>query len=204
MSNLTNAEREYIDLAGDPDVEGGVIDCAGGTTGRINPLQIRSSPKPEVGEEWEGDFYEKSEELSEMALHIQSLRAFFKLYLGEALTAGKRALLETLLIELYHKFDITWDTNVSQIPNDRFPIMSDLYDLGKEKLKQDTGISDRKKALLEELLEDLQSCAYGADRFIWNGPTTLEARTHFTVLDTSNLLDADENVQNAQFFNMVA
>ncbi len=197
-----DAEREYIDLAGDPDVEGEVIDCAGGTTGRINPLQIRSSPKPEEDEEWEADFYEKPDVISEMALHIQNLRAFFKLYLGEALTSGKRALLETLLIELYERFGITWDTDVSKISNDEFPIMSDLYDFGRDKLEMDKSLSERKKLLLEELLEDLQSCAHGADRFIWNGPTTLEARSHFTVLDTSNLLDADENVQNAQFFNM--
>lgn len=197
-----DAEKEYIDLANDPDIEGEVIDCAGGATGRINPLQIRSSPKPEAGETWEDDFYEQSENISEMALHIQNLRAFFKLYMGESLTPGKKTLLEILLIELYNKFDIDWGTDVSKIPNEKFPIMRDLYDYGKEKLENDDTISGRRKALLEELLEDLYSCAYGADQFIWNGPTTLTAKSNFTVLNTSNLLDMDENVQNAQFFNM--
>ena len=197
-----DAEREYIDLANDPDVEVEVIDCAGGTTGRINPLQIRSSPKLEEGEDGPDDFYEKSDDLSEMALHIQNLRAFFQLYLGKALTPGKRALLEALLVEVYNNFGIEWDTDVSGIPNEKFPIMSDLYDHGKRKLEEDSAISNRKRELLEELLEDLHSCAYGADQFIWNGPTTLETQKNFTVLDTSNLLDADENVQNAQFFNM--
>jgi len=197
-----DAEREYVDLANDSDFEGEIIDCSGGATGRINPLQIRSSPRPEAGESWDGDFYEMEENVSEMALHIQNLRAFFKLYLGDALTPGKKALLEILLIELYNTFNINWDTDVSKIPNDKFPILRDLYDLGAEKLKNDNKLSDRRKVLLEELLEDLYSCAYGADQFIWNGPTTLNARTNFTVLDTSNLLEADENVQNAQFFNM--
>lgn len=197
-----DAEKEYVDLATDPDIDGEVIDCSGGSTGRINPLQIRTSPHPEKGESWEGDFYEQEENVSEVALHIQNLRAFFKLYLGEALTPGKKSLLEILLIELYNKFGITWETDVSKIPNEEFPVMSDLYDLGAEKLKNDKTLSGRRKALLEELLEDLYSCAYGADQFIWNGPTTLSAKTNFTVLNTSNLLDADENVQNAQFFNM--
>ena len=38
-------EEEYVDLASHPDIKGDVIDCAGGSTGRINPLQVRYSPR---------------------------------------------------------------------------------------------------------------------------------------------------------------
>lgn len=199
---IFDAEHEYIDSANDPDIQGDVIDGAGGESGRINPLQIRTSPKPEEDDQWEDDFYDQTENTSDMALHIQNLRAFFQLYLGEALTAGKRNLLEILLIEVYNKFGIFWDTDVLSIPNEAFPILRDLYDYGEEKLKTDETLSARKKELLEELLEDLHSCAYGADQFIWNGPTTINPRSNYIVVDTSKLLEADENVQNAQFFNL--
>ena len=38
-------EEEYVDLAAHPDINGDVIDCAGGSTGRINPLQVKYSPR---------------------------------------------------------------------------------------------------------------------------------------------------------------
>jgi len=196
-----DAEKEYISLANDPDIDGEVIDCSGGTTGRINPLQIRSSPKPTTEEEWEDEQFYEDKEVSEMALHIQNLRAFFTLYLPGEMSTGKRAVLEELLIKLYKKFGIDWDTDCSKIPNENWPVMRDLYNLGKTELEEE-GLSERRHNLLEELLENLHSCAYGADQFLWNGPTTLRAEKNFVVLNTSNLLDADQNVQNAQFFNM--
>ena len=63
-------EKEYQDLARHPDVEGDIIDCAGGSTGRINPLQIRVSPrvtKEDIGEgEDERDYFEYDEEYGQM------------------------------------------------------------------------------------------------------------------------------------------
>ena len=67
-----------------------------------------------------------------MALHFQTLRTFFKLLYPE-LNSIQIAYLEEVLEELYGKFNITWNTDITGIPNNKFPIMTDLYNLLEEK-----------------------------------------------------------------------
>ena len=40
------------------------------------------------------------------------------------------------------------------------------------------------------------------DSFLWNGITTLTSKSKYIVLDTSKLLEMDDNIRNAQFFNL--
>lgn len=249
-------EKEYKGLAKHPYINGDIIDCAGGSTGRINPLQIRPAPRVteedlEEGERLE-DYYEfdDSNGISDMALHIQQLRTFFLLYFGrKAFTAGIKTVLEECLIELYNDFNITWDTDITKLKNTDFPIMENLYEKVKSKVimpdKKDITINfncnvdvdklynpdgtasseyikflkdikeELKNALIEKeeitqhksnLYEELSILLYsigvGADRQIWNGHTTIDPKTDFIVLDVSNLLETDENVRKAQFFNL--
>lgn len=201
-------EQEYQDLANHPDIDGKIVDAAGGTTGRINPLQIRVSPRLteedlDAGESMDEFFeYDSDYGISDMALHIQNLRAFFKLYFGaEAFTAGVKVALEKCLIETYNHFKITWDTDISGLKNTDFPILSDLYKT-VEKYTKDPKISGYEHDNYAHLLDLLYSAAHGADQFIWNGPTTIEADTALVVLNASKLLDLDENVKRAQFFNL--
>ncbi|MDI9241915.1 VirB4 family type IV secretion system protein [Fusibacillus kribbianus] len=202
-------EQEYIDLARHEDIKGDVIDCAGGQTGRINPLQVRYSPKLEEEDldhaslESEDIYQDEGHGISDLALHIQNLRTFFKLYLGESYNNRKKVLLEEALIETYEKFGITWDTDISKLTNQQFPIMRDLWNTIDEKVSDRSEESDRRKTLFEELKEDLKSAAMGADSFMWNGHTTVDPKSSFVVLDASALLETDKNVKNAQLHNIM-
>lgn len=205
---IFDPEREYQDLALDPDVKGDIIDCAGGTTGRINPLQIRVSPVVDEKELKDGEdyseFYDYDDQngLSDMALHIQNLRSFFKLYFGEKeFTSSIKTALEISLIETYNSFNITWDTDIKNLKPEDFPYMSHLYDI-VEKFATDEDATEAKKSNYEQLKGLLYSVAKGADQYIWNGPTTINPKSKFIVLDTSKLLDLDENVKRAQFMNL--
>lgn len=249
-------EKEYKELAKHPYINGDIIDCAGGSTGRINPLQIRPAPRVTMEDldkdEKMEDYYEfdESNGISDMALHIQQLRTFFMLYFGrKAFTAGIKTVLEECLIETYNDFNIYWDTDINKLKNTDFPIMENLYEKVKSKIrmpdKKDISITfninvdadklynedgsasdeyikllkdikdDLKNTLIEkeeitqrksELYEDLAMLLYsigvGADRQIWNGYTTIDPKTDFIVLDVSSLLETDENVRKAQFFNL--
>ena len=201
-------EKEYQDLARHPDVEGDIIDCAGGSTGRINPLQIRVSPrvtKEDIGEgEDERDYFEYDEEygVSDLALHIQNLRTFFKLYFGaDAFDSGIKTALEECLIEMYRKFGITWETDIGNLEPEDYPILTDLYETVEEMAKRE-GLSEYKRSVYDELKDLLFSVAKGADQQMWNGPTTIQAKSKFVVLDMSKLLEVDENVKRAQFMNI--
>lgn len=205
---MLDPEKEYQDLARHHNVQGDIIDCAGGTSGRINPLQIRVSPRVtkedlEKGETM-SDYYEYDEEngVSDLALHIQNLRTFFKLYFGsEAFDVGIKTALEECLIKTYEKWNITWDTDIAKLRPEDFPIMENLYETVLEAGK-DNDLSDYKRNIYDRLKDMLFSVAKGADKYIWNGPTSISPRSKFIVLDTSNLLDLDENVKRAQFMNL--
>lgn len=206
---IFDPEREYVDTAKSDYINGDVIDCASGINGRINPLQVRAvcQVKEEDLDEGESlDDYlnfdigdERAE--SQLALYIQQLRLFFASYFGkEDYNAELKTILEQTLIELYERFDITWDTDVTNIPNENFPIMRELYDYAKDRAEREE--NPYYKGLRDKLVLKLHSCAYGADQFIWNGYTTLSAKSDFIDLDVSKLLDLDDNVKRAQFCNL--
>lgn len=205
---IFDPEREYVDMTKTPLINGEVISGTGGQSGRINPLQIRAVPRVEAADladdEDIEDFFQYEETSSDMALYIQQLRLFFSLYFGkENFTIETKAILESCLIELYNSKNIYWDTDISNLEPEDFPIMSELYELVQKKVKeavenQDTYMRESYRKL-ETLL---YSVGVGADSFIWNGPTTLDPKSDFVVIDCSGLLDMDDNVKRAQFYNL--
>ena len=203
-------EEEYVDLAAHPDINGDVIDCAGGSTGRINPLQVKYSPRITEDDLNDGEnlndymVYDEEMGISDLALHIQNLRVFFKLYFGaESFDAGIKTALEECIIEVYRDFHITWDTEIAFLQPEDYPVIRDLYNKVEEKSKK-PDLSQYKQSVYDRLKDLLYSIAYGADQFIWNGPTTINPQSDFIVLNCSKLLELDENVKRAQFFNFTS
>jgi len=203
---IFDPEEEYIDLAMHPDVKGDVIDCAGGSTGRINPLQVRVAPRVmkedlEDGETIEDYLDYGDSDISDLALHIQNLRVFFKLYFGADNFNIVKTALEESLIEMYKEKGIVWDTDISTLKNEDFPIMEDLCAVVK-RIKESEGLSEYRKNNFDRLSDLLFPIGEGADKYIWNGYTTINPRSKFIVLNMSKLLDLDENVKRAQFMNL--
>ena len=207
---MFDPEEEYMDTATHTYVNGSVIRCAGGANGRINPLQARKTAvvrKEDLEEgELESDYlmFDENDGQSDLALYIQQLKVFFMLYFGkEEFTSSIRATLEKCLIELYVEKGIDWETDVETVPNEQWPIMEELYAKVQEKASEE-GISEYKRSSYEKLSDLLFSAACGADKIMWNGPTTLDAKTDFVDLVISSLLDASEEVKRAQFYNILS
>ena len=206
---MLDVEEEYVQMTRHPDIRGDVINCAGGENGRINPLQARKTAvvRKEDLEAGEGldDFIEFEEEdgSSDLALYIQQLKVFFRCYFGkDDFNNGVRSVLEECLIEVYKDFGIEWDTDIESIPNDKWPILKDLYAKVKEKSKG-KNMTDYRRNNLEQLQALLFSVGEGADQ-LWNGHTTLEAKSDFVDLVISSLLEVDENVKRAQLYNIMS
>lgn len=181
-------EREYVDLT--KNLGGKVINCGGGAGGRINPLQARSAPTEEDKEDTKGS------QLSDLALHFQTLRTFFRIYKWE-ITDSQIAKLEQVLEKTYKRFGITWETDVSKCRPKDFPVFSDMYeDLEKEAEAE----PDSKE--LRWLLLNLHSIAKGADAHIFNGATDLETNEDMIDLDISTLMEGDEHILRAQMHNI--
>lgn len=217
---VIDPESEYKDLC--HNLGGNWVNAVGGSAGRINPLQVRPSPRDEEGEadrlypgvgagmeETVGrKAYQLPEQdgadsgLCELAMHLKNLEIFFNLYIP-SLTDMQRAILKKSLVELYQDFGITWDTDVSGWDAGDFPVFSDLYALIQKKAGKKAecqGYAD-----LALLLYDL---AEGSDSFIWNGKSSIvDGGTRdggsITVLDTNALQETSDNIKRTQYFNLL-
>ncbi|MBU3173285.1 VirB4 family type IV secretion system protein [Clostridium estertheticum] len=122
---IIDPEREYKDLC--KNLHGQWINCGGGKGGRINPLQVKDVPIDDDDEEEDTIlFTDEGKGMGTLALHFQTLRTFFSLYLKN-IDDDLQATLEEVLEELYKSRGITWDTDTSKIPNEQYPILKDLY-----------------------------------------------------------------------------
>lgn len=192
---IVDPEREYKELC--EKVNGSWIDCGGGSKGRINPLQVLDVPLDEDLEDDEEPLY--SEELAKrgpLSLHFQTLRVFFKCYLRE-ISKTDQSYLEIALEAVYEKFDITWTTDPKTIPNDKWPLLKDLYEWLDQKAKEQPDKPWDRLAVM------LRSAAIGADSALWGGHTTLKADSDFVVLDTLRLINGDKEIQASQYFNLM-
>ena len=194
---MIDPEAEYQDLT--RNLGGDWLDVGSGSGGIINPLQIKNVP---IDDENEGIKYytDEGKGLGAMALHFQTLRTFFKLLYPE-LTSIQMAILEETLEELYNNFGIEWNTDISNIENDKFPIMIDLYNLLETK---QNNANDTRKAREYEILKSLvRTIAIGADSGLFNGYTSISAKSNCVCFDTHSLQNASDRVKKAQYFNIL-
>ncbi|WKV09436.1 ATP-binding protein [Thermoanaerobacterium sp. CMT5567-10] len=184
---IIDPEREYKDMC--KKLNGVWINCTGGE-GRINPLQVRLRPTEE------GETDESNSFQSPLALHIQTLRTFFSLYLRD-LTDVEKAALEDALVEVYKKVGIIWDTNPEDISNDTWPNVRELYEYCVKASESNPDAYGRLSVLLKRAAE-------GADSYLWAGPSTVEADSDFIVFDVHELQNAEDQVKRAQYFNVLS
>lgn len=195
---VIDPEREYKTLC--QNLKGDWINVIGKNGQMINPLQIRPVPLDDEDEEIAG-IKDEGNGLGAMALHIQSIRPFFKLLFPE-ITHSQLSILTSCLEDVYNKFNIFWDTDITNIPNNKFPIMKDLYEYISDKIeeleKKKIDLTDYKT--VQGLLRDV---AVGADSDIFNGYTTVKTDSRCVVLDTFNLQNSDERIKKAQYYNIL-
>lgn len=196
---IIDPEREYKDMC--KNLGGQWINCGGGKGGRINPLQVKDVPLDEDDDEEPILFKDEGKGMGALALHFQTLRTFFNLYLKDLKDIDK-ATLEELLEELYAKHNIFWNTDTSKVPSEQYPIMEDLFNLANSK-KDDEQFSEKQRERYENIALLLRRSAVGADSALWNGHTTIKADSDFIVLDTHDLQEADDTIKRTQYFNIL-
>ena len=187
---IIDPEREFRELC--QNLNGTWLDAGGGAA-KINPLQIRTVPEDEDEEKTGPSLYQSND--NAMALHIHTLDVLFKLYLP-SLTDLQRALVKKALVELYQQHGIQWDTDVSALAPEQFPMVSDLYRLLLSKVKEDPKY--------EEISAMFYDMAEGADSFLWNGVSNVDVNSDFIVFDTNRLQSCTDELKRAQYFNLLS
>ena len=194
---IIDPEREYKDMT--YNLEGKWLDVGSGRGGIINPLQIKQVPLDDDNNTYLENV-DDSKGMGAMALHFQTLHTFFKLLYPE-LTSSEEAVLDEMLEKLYNKFNISWNTDITNIPNEEFPILEDLYNLIIESIeKEKEEIKKQNLVLIKNLIRGI---CIGAESSLFNGKTTVETNSAVVCFDTFNLQNASERVKKAQYFNIL-
>ena len=202
---LFDAENEYVGIA--KQLHANILDAYGGDGSKINPLQLRDIP--EILDDMDDDSMDKLAReknfTGTLSLHVSTLKSWFKIYLPE-LSQLHIATLETMLYRMYKKHGIHELSDPRKMNNNDFPIMTDLYnvilDVVKTKCIDDLTLLDEDLKPYKDLLLYLDSSVNGADRGLFNGHTSINLNRQLNVFNVHRLLEAPDNVKNAQFFNL--
>lgn len=180
---IIDAENEYSYLC--KNLQGKIIECDGNEKeGILNPLQVRINRDDETGQ-------------NALTLHFQFLQTFFQI-LYPTLTEIELSKLDLVLEELYKKFNIDQNTDISKLKSTDFPILEDLYFLMEKKNKKN------QDEILKKLLALIRTICIGQASSIWNGHTNIEVDTRLTVFNTSTMQKFNIQYKRAQYYNILS
>lgn len=190
-----DANEEYTEIV---DKLGGVtIDLLGGEY-IINPLEpikwATSSETSNVAT------FNKTAILNQ---HISYLKDFFRTY--KDFTDAEIDTIELMLEKLYKKFDIR-GTDLSHIPHDKYPLLSDLYSLIEEEYNSALEEPTRliyKPETLQSILLGLNSICRGAESKYFNGYTNIRDGRIINFL-VKGIMDTNDKLRNTIMFNLLS
>lgn len=188
---VIDPEGELEDMA---DMFGGdFIDLGkGGDFGMINPLEIVVDADEE--EIAQGLGY------TVLTRTIQQLKAFMKYY-TPSIEDDVLAMFSEIVQETYRRFKIEFTTDFTKLRSEDFPVFDDVYNTVKGKLISITDAT-KERDILERLELKLRPLTQEL-RYYFNGKTTLKFESDFIVFNIKELMNSDENIKNALFFNIL-
>ena len=184
---ILDPENEYSHLA--KNLGGRLVDVGTATQGRINPFHVVTTL--DADEDGLGAVVDN------FAVHLQFLEEYFRVILP-GIDAQALEYLNNLVVEVYARKGISFQSDFSKLGAEDYPIFDDLFALIKEKLAEasvDYDVSNLR--ILSNFVSKFATG--GRDSNLWNGPSTLTVKENFTVFNFQSLL-ANKNgvIANAQ------
>lgn len=168
----------------------------------INPLQPLA-----WNEETENEDDERTPEAFKkttmLSRHISYLKDFFRSY--KDFTTAQLDTIELMLQKLYRRFDMDDYTDFSQVAPEKFPTMSDFYDLLEEEF--DLYDPKRKNLFSEETIQEvclgLHSMCKGAESKYFNGHTNIKD-DKFLVFGVKGIMELNRSLRDALLFSILS
>ena len=211
---ILDPEKEYDSLS--YHLHGKLIDVGSSVQGIINPFHVirafdeddDDDNKAEEEEVVVDDFLLEEEKPKKnrkkkvktddsFNQHLQFLEQFFRTIL-DGISSDSFELINSLVLEMYERFNINNDTDLTKLKATDYPTFDDLYALLNEKLET---------AKEEFLINNLRVAqAYirkfakgGRNSNIWNGATSIQTNENFISFKFQSLLAGNnEMLTNAQ------
>ena len=198
-SNIRNGHKI---IAIDPEGEledmtklygGDFIDLGkGGDFGMINPLEVVLDADDE--EMAEGMGY------AILTRTLQTLKAFMKYYSPD-IEEDVLTLFSEVVQDTYKRYRIDANTDFTKVMAHDYPTFDDVYATIKGRLLSMTehtherDIMERLELKIRPLTKEL--------RYYFTGKTTIDTGADFIVFNIRELMNADNNIRNALFFNIL-
>ena len=199
----THIRNEYKIIAIDPEGEyedmtklydGDFINLGlGGEYGMINPLEI----VVDVDKEEAGAEVGKAVFVSA----IQTLKTFM-MYYDPSIEEDILNLFNEVVIETYQRFNINVNTDFSKLKSEDYPTFSDVYKTIRGRILS-YGEATKERDLMERLELKVRPLTYGGLEHYFDGKTTITPKSNFIVFNIREIMNAEENVRNALFFNIL-
>ena len=199
----THIRNEYKIIAIDPEgeledmaklYEGDFINLGmGGDYGMINPLEI----VVDVDKEEAGSEVGKAVFVSA----IQTLKTFM-MYYDPSIEEDVLNLFNEVVIETYQRFNINVNTDFSTLKSEDYPTFSDVYKTIRGRILS-YGEATKERDLMEKLELKVRPLTYGGLEHYFDGHTTITPKSNFIVFNIREIMNAEENVRNALFFNIL-
>ena len=173
--------------------DGDFIDLGkGGEFGMINPLEVVVDADEEEMKEGLG--------YTVLTRTIQSIKAFLKYYNPE-IEEDVITMFSEMVQETYRRFGMGFDTDFSKFTSNDYPTFKDVYATIKGKLlsmpdqSHEKDVLERLELKIRPLTKEL--------KYYFDGHTTIHPNSDFIVFNIKELMNSEESIRNALFFNIL-
>ncbi len=188
---ICDPEKEYEKLTN--SLKGKVIDVGSSLQGIINPFHvIRALDKDD-----DDDKRAVAKKDDSFNQHLQFLEQFFRTVL-EGIQSDAFEVLNSLVLDLYDKFKIDENSDLSKLKPTDYPTFDDLYALLNARLKvaKDDFLLNNLRVVEAYIRKFAKG---GRNSNLWNGPTSIETNENLVCFNFQSLIAGNnEMITNAQ------
>ena len=164
----------------------------GGEFGMINPLEVIMDADEEEIKQGMG--------YAVLTRSLQTVKAFMKYY-DPSITEDVLNIFSEVVQETYKRFGIDFNTDFTKFTSNDFPTFRDVYATVRGKITA-MPEQNREREILEALELKLRPLINEL-RYYFDGKTTISPKSNFIVFNIRELMNADTNIRNALFFNVL-
>ena len=188
---IIDPEGELEDMA--KSFGGDFIDLGkGGNYGMINPLEVILDADDEEIKQGLG--------YTVLTRTLQTIKAFIKYY-DPSITEDVINMFSEVVQETYRRFGISFESDFTKFTSDDYPTFKDVYATIKGKIlampekTQEKDILEQLELKIRPIIKEL--------KYYFDGHTTISPKSNFIVFNIREIMNADNNIKNALFFNIL-
>ena len=164
----------------------------GGEFGMINPLEVVLDADEEEMKQGLG--------YTVLTRTLQTIKAFLKYY-DPSITEDLVNMFSEVVQETYKRFGIDYNSDFTRFSSADYPTFKDVYAtirgriLAMPEKTQEKDVLERLELKIRPIVKEL--------KYYFDGHTTISPHSNFIVFNIREVMNADSNIKNALFFNIL-